>query len=120
MKYFSKSLTAVVIFTTAFFMLKPVYAEEVCDPVDYESHLTTAITESPDLLIADLTDDKLNNFWVSLTDYGLMAGQVQVDHLYIFKSETHPNSVYMFFLRDKCIVDVRMTLKSLVEEMLTR
>ncbi len=48
----------------------------------------------------------------------MMIGTVKVDKIYIFNSEHHPDLVYVYFLEQGCIIDVKMTLKHIIEGML--
>lgn len=110
------SLLAVV-FMTAFFVFGPVQAEDAksCPDVDQESILTKGIEESPDLLVTILEGEKLQHFWAAMRKKAFMVGNVDVDKVYVFRSESHPEMVYVFFLNNGCIQDVKPTFKSLIE-----
>jgi len=104
---------------SAIFLLFPAFAEDkVCDPVDQEDVVTKGIQESPELLVATLTDAELQNFYAKLRDHNLLIGAVAYDKIYIFKSEKYPDFYYIYFLYQGCIGDVRLTYKSLIEGIL--
>ena len=118
MKKIFSVLTAVFIIT-AFLLPKSTRAEEVntsCDPVDLESVLTKAIAEKPELLVDILDQDKLQKFFLHLRDKGWMVGIVNIDKIYVFRSENHPSSVYLFYIRNGCIhAPVILTSKTVIE-----
>lgn len=117
MKILYKTLTAGIIFS-AFFTFSPLRAEEqACDPVTQESVLTKGIHESPELLMKILEGAELQKFWRLLQDKGWMVGIVQVDKVYVFLSENHPDWVYVYFLDHGCIRDVKFTFKTIISEL---
>jgi len=95
----------------------PARAEtSTCDPVDLESVLTKAIAEKPELLVDILDQDKLQKFFLHLRDKGWMVGIVNIDKIYVFRSENHPSSVYLFYIRNGCIhAPVILTSKTVIE-----
>lgn len=104
----------------AFFMLGSSIAQEakVCDPVTQESVLTKGIQESPELLMVELEGEELLSFWQNVREAGMMVGTISIDKVYVFYSENHPEWVYVYFLKEGCIIDIKFTFKELIERFL--
>ena len=69
--------------------------------------------------MAIVEGDDLVLWWDRMKKVNMMVGDVQIDKIYIFLSENHPHWVYVFFLSEGCIVDVKFTYKNLVEYFLS-
>jgi hypothetical protein len=105
------SIVAAILFAVIF--SSQAYAEDACPAGNLESVLTQALESSPEDLVVVLEHDTLQAFWNSLIEAQLLLGTVSnVDKIYIIHSVRHPDQVYIFFLNDGCIVDVRMFPKS--------
>lgn len=113
------------ILVSAFFIANPVLAVEdrqpqhVCAAETQEQVLIKGIKESPNLLLEKLEGDKLQFFFKNMEKAQMLIGSIGVDKIYIFYSENHPTWVYVYFLNDGCILDVKFTYKNLVEYFLT-
>lgn len=110
-----KQLFIAAIFCAAFLVSTPALTVEQCATENSETVLTEAIKESPELLVKELTGADLLKFWAKLTEMKFMDGLPDIDKVYVFKSENHPDNVYVFFLKQGCIVDVKFTLKKIIE-----
>lgn len=110
---------------SAFFISGPLFAIEnkqpqhVCAKETQETVLTKGIEETPELLLEKLEGDKLQFFFKNMEKAQMLIGSIGVDKIYIFYSENHPTWVYVYFLNDGCILDVKFTYKNLVEYFLT-
>ncbi len=98
----------------AFLLPTPVYSQpsDNCAQETLESNITDNLPDP--LLIATLQGRTLNEFFEKLRGFGLMGGTLPIDKIYIFTSEHHPDMLYVYFLKEGCIQDVRLTLKTLV------
>lgn len=110
---------------SVFFMSGPTFAVEnrqpqkECDPVTQESVLKKGIEESPELVMAIIEGEDLNTFFERMRKQNMIVGSVGVDKIYIFYSENHPHWVYVYFLDQGCILDVKFTFKNLIEFFIT-
>jgi hypothetical protein len=119
-------IALLAVLVTAFFMPKVLLAESnlanpapiVCDPVDKEDVLLKGLQDSPELLVAVLQGKELGAFWDNMAKAGMAGGPPLYNKIYIFKSEKHPDSVYVFFLTNGCISNVQMTYKALIDKFL--
>ena len=93
--------------------------QHVCAPETQETVLVKAIDESPELLMAKLEGDQLEEFFQRMRERQMLVGSIGVDKVYIFYSENHPTWVYVYFLNRGCILDVKFTFKNLVEYFMT-
>jgi hypothetical protein len=91
---------------------------DVCTPETVESVLTKALAENPGYLIKMLDGNSLMDFWSKLREDKLMLGTINIEKVYVIKSEHHEDSVYVFFIDSGCIVDVKLTSKDLIEKVL--
>lgn len=113
------------ILVSAFFIANPVLAVEsrqpqhVCAAETQETVLIKGIEESPNLLWEKLEGDRLEFFFQNMRKSQMLIGSIGVDKIYVFYSENHPHWVYVYFLNQGCILDVKFTFKNLVEFFLT-
>ena len=114
---------SVAVLVTAFFVTMTfANAEEtapVCSEELQEIVLTDALSESPELLMATVEEEKISKVFERMKYLNYLVGEPAADKMYIFFSENHPTWVYVFFLKDHCIQDVQFSYKNLVEYLLT-
>ena len=122
-----KSLYVLVagIVISAFFTSGPSFAVEdrapqhVCAKETQETRLKKGIEESPDLVMAVIEGKDLDIFSDRMRKQHMLVGSVGFNKVYVFYSEHHPTWVYVYFLTDECIIDVKFTFKNLVEYFIT-
>ena len=91
-----------------------------CVQTNQETVLTDAIKETPDLLmVGPIEGEELKWFFDRVKSIKMMGGELDIDKVYVFLSENHEHWVYVFFLNEECIVDVKFTYKNLVEFFIT-
>ena len=93
--------------------------DDVCPVENQEQVLIDGAEEAPELLMAVVEGTDLKTVFERLKKLKMLIGEPPTDKMYAFESENHPNWVYVFFLRQGCIVDVKFTYKNLVEYLLT-
>ena len=110
--------TFIVAALSAFFIVStPIMAAE-CPVETQEARLTEGLQQNPELLYKILEGESLIRFFTNLTNAGLMVGMLDVDKIYFIKSENHEGALYMFYLKNGCITDVKMTVQAAVDKFL--
>ena len=115
------------ILISAFFIAAPAFAvqdenavpQKECAVETQENVLTKGIEESPELLKTVIEGNELSVFFERMRKYNMLIGSTGIDKIYVFYSENHPTWVYVYFLNQGCILDVKFTFKNLIEYFIT-
>ena len=91
-----------------------------CSPETLESVLDKPMSENPELVMSGpIVGKELEWFLNRVKSVQMMGGELSIDKVYVFYSENHPYWVYIYFLNEGCIQDVKFTYKNLVEFFIT-